>query len=219
MKPSEIIKIAVNLAVIYVIGGLLIAVIYAYTSPIKFQKEKEEKEKALQEMMKEADQVEVLGNWEPHHKHAEYYAARKCEEVKINNVTDEKTGKSKEIKECINGTDIGYIAESFGKGYSSYIHVFVSVGTDLLIKKIKILGHKETPGLGDEIEKDYFLDQFVGKTADELVVMKIETDKNIQAITGATISTRAVAEDAVKNAVNMLKDKLGSGNNLIEVEE
>ncbi|MDO8281833.1 MAG: FMN-binding protein [Thermodesulfovibrionia bacterium] len=219
MKPIEIIKIAFNLAVVYVIGGLLIAVIYAYTSPVKFQKEKEEKEAALQTMMPEADQVEELGMWEPHHKHSEYYAARKCGEVKIEKVTDEKTGKSKEIKKCINGTDIGYIAESYGKGYSSYIHVFVSLGNDLLIKKVKILGHKETPGLGDEVEKDYFLDQFVGKTADDLVVVKTETDKNIQAITGATISTRAVAEDAVKNAVNMLKEKLGSGNSTSEVEK
>lgn len=219
MKPSEIIKIALNLAAVYVIGGLLIAIVYAYTSPIKFQKEKEEKEAALQTMMPEAGQVESLGKWEPHHKPAEYYAARKCEEVKIEKVTDEKTGKPKEIKECINGTDIGYIAESYGKGYSSYIHVFVSVGSDFLIKKVKILGHKETPGLGDEVEKAYFLDQFVGKAADDLIVVKMETDNNIQAITGATISSRAVAEDAVKNALNMLKDKLGSGQNLIEVEE
>jgi len=31
------------------------------------------------------------------------------------------------------------------------------------VKKIKILGHAETPGLGDEIEKDYFQKQFDGK--------------------------------------------------------
>lgn len=219
MKPIEIIKIAVNLAVVYVIGGLLIAVIYAYTSPVKFQKEKEEKEAALQTMMPEANMVEVLGKWEPHHKHSEYYVARKCEDVKIDKVTDEKTGKPKEVKKCINGTDIGYIVESYGKGYSSYIHVFVSLGNDLLIKKVKILGHKETPGLGDEVEKDYFLGQFVGKDADGLIVVKTETDKNIQAITGATISSRAVTEDAVKNAINMLKEKLGSGQNSSEVEK
>ncbi len=203
MKPSEIVKIAVNLVVIYVLGGLLIAVIYGITSPIMFQKAKEEKEAALKVMIPEADKVEKSGDWEPYHRHAEYFTAKKCEEVKIETVEDEKTGKPKEIKTCIGGRDIGYIVESFGKGYSSYIHIFVSVDKDFTVQKIKILGHKETPGLGDEIERDYFLNQFAGKTVEHLVVEKKETTENVQAITGATISSRAVTE-AVRNAVEML---------------
>jgi electron transport complex protein RnfG len=214
MKPIEIIKIAINLAVIYVLGGLLIAYIYSYTSPILFQKLKAEKEAALKTMMPEAnftkELTEELGEWIIHEKHAEYFLAKKCEEVKVEQVTDEQTGQAKEVKECINGKDIGYIAESFGKGYKSYIHVFVSVDTDFVVQKLKILGHAETPGLGDEIGKDYFLDQFPGKTADHLIVEKKETVENIQAITGVTISSRAVTEDATRNAVNMLIEKLGS---------
>lgn len=208
MTFKDIIKIAVNLAVVYVLGGLLIAYLYGYTSPIKFQAEKAEKEAALQTMMPEADMVEELGAWETHEKHAEYYAARKCEEIKVSEVTDEKTGQAKEVKECINGRDIGYIAESYGKGYKSYIHIFVSTDTDFVVRKLKILGHAETPGLGDEIEKEYFLSQFPGKTAEQLVVVKNETEENIQAITGVTISSRAVTEDATRTAVNMLREKL-----------
>lgn len=210
MKSVEMIKISINLAVVYVLGGLLIAYIYSYTSPIKFQKVKAEMEAALKTMMPESDMVEEIGEWETHEKHAKYYAARKCEEVKVEQVTDEKSGQAREVKECINGKDIGYIAESYGKGYKSYIHIFVSTDTDFVVKKLKILGHAETPGLGDEIDKDYFLDQFVGKTADHLIVEKQETEENIQAITGVTISSRAVTEDATRNAVNMLIKKLGS---------
>ena len=114
----------------------------------------------------------------------------------------------KEEKECINPEDIGYIVEGFGKGYSSYIHVLVSVDKNFIVQKISILGHGETPGLGDEIEKDYFLDQFKGKSVDNLVVIKRETPDKIQAITGATISSRAVTEDGVKNGVKLLKEKL-----------
>ncbi len=210
MKPIEIIKIAVNLAVIYVLGGLLIAYIYSYTSPIKFKAEKAEMEAALLTMMPEADMIEEIGEWETHEKHAKYYAARECEEVKVEQVIDEKSGQAREVKECINGQDIGYIAEGFGKGYKSYIHIFVSTDTDFVVQKLNILGHAETPGLGDEIEKDYFLSQFPGKTADHLIVEKLETEENIQAITGVTISSRAVTEDATRNAVNMLIEKLGS---------
>ncbi len=99
MTTKEMMKITFNLVVLYVIGGLIMAYVYAITSPIKFQKEKAEKEAALKLMMPEADTVVKLGDWEPHEKHAEYYAARKCGELKITSVKDEKTGEMKEEKE------------------------------------------------------------------------------------------------------------------------
>lgn len=208
MTAIDIVKITVNLVVIYVIGGLIMAFVYAKTSPIMFIKAKEEKEAALKLMMPEADKISTLGEWEPHEKHAEYYAALKCGEVKVINAKDEKTGEIKEEKECLNPQDIGYIVEGFGKGYSSYIHILASVDKNFVLRKISILGHGETPGLGDEIEKDYFLNQFEGKSSDDLVVIKGETAEKIEAITGATISSRAVTEDGVKRGIKMLEEKL-----------
>lgn len=208
MTSMDMAKITFNLVVIYVIGGLIMAFVYAKTSPIMFIKAKEEKEAALKLMMPEADKIAVLGDWEPHEKHAEYYAARTCGEIKITQVKDEKTGEMKDKEECLKPSDIGYIVEGFGKGYSSYIHVLASVDKNFIVQKISVLGHGETPGLGDEIEKDYFLSQFQGRSAENLVVIKGETPHKIQAITGATISSRAVTEDGVKNGVIMLKEKL-----------
>ncbi|UCE71974.1 MAG: FMN-binding protein [Nitrospiraceae bacterium] len=208
MTATDMAKITINLVVIYVIGGLIMAFVYAKTSPIMFIKAKEEKEAALKLMMPEADTINTLGTWEPYEKHAEYYAALKCGELKINQVTDEKTGKMKEEKECLSPEDIGYIVEGYGKGYSSYIHIIASVDKNFTVQKISVLAHGETPGLGDEIEKDYFLNQFEGKSADNLIVIKGETADRIEAITGATISSRAVTEDGVKNGVIMLQDKL-----------
>lgn len=181
-------KITVNLVAVYLIGGLLIAFVYAKTSPIMFIKAKEEKEAALKTMIPDADKIELLGEWSPHHKHAGYYAAKK------------------------GGENIGYVVEGFGKGYSSYINFLAAVDRNFTVKKIKILHHAETPGLGDEIEKDYFLDRFPGKTVDTLVVIKGETADKVEAISGATISSRAVTEDGVRAGVKMLMEKLsGSG--------
>lgn len=208
MTTKEMLKITLNLVVIYVVGGLIMAFVYAKTSPIMFIKAKEEKEAALKLMMPEADKIASLGAWEPHEKHAEYYAARKCSELKISQVKDEATGKMKEERECVGPTDIGYIVEGFGKGYSSYIHLLTSVDKNFIVQKISVLAHGETPGLGDEIEKEYFQSQFKGRSIDNLEVIKGETPDKIQAITGATISSRAVTEDGVKNGVVMLKEKL-----------
>ena len=275
MTAKDMLKITVNLVVIYIIGGLILALVYATTSPIMFKKGEEEKQAALKTMMPEADTISAIyqitddsiksvrnegvpddvitqlknlskewfigkdkflgflqekigteksnqyesiflksfkiSDWYPHKKHAEYYVAQKCAEVKVKKTTDEKTGEVKEEKECIGPQDIGYIAEGFGKGYSSYINLLVSVDKDFTVKKISILHHAETPGLGDEIEKDYFLKRFENKSVDNLVVVKGETKDKVEAISGATISSRAVTEDAVRNGVKMLKEKLSGG--------
>ena len=187
MTYKDILKITANLVVIYLVGGVILASVYSQTSPIIYKKAEEEKQNALKNMMPEADEIysEKDWLWHPYEKHGEYYEARK------------------------DGKVIGYIVRTFGKGYSGYIDMLVSVDKNFVIQKIDILHHTETPGLGDEIELDYFKDQFKGKTVDEMKVVKIESDKYIMAITGATISTKAVAEDAVKNGILLLKEKFG----------
>jgi len=177
---KDILKITFNLVVIYLAGGLILALVYAKTSPIMYQNAVQEKEKALKMLMPEADSIEKAGDWTIHDKHAEYFVARNGDAV------------------------TGYIIQSFGKGYSSYINTLIAVDTDFRVLKINILGHAETPGLGDEIEAESFKNQFTGKGPDHLRVVKSDTKEDIQAISGATISSRAVAEDAVKSGVDFL---------------
>ena len=180
MTGKDILKITLNLVVIYVIGGLILALVYARTSPIMYHNAILEKERALKELMPDADLIEKLGDWTVHEKHAEYFVGKKGDQV------------------------IGYIVQSFGKGYSSYINTLIAVDADFKVKRISILGHAETPGLGDEIEREGFRKQFAGKDPAHLRVMKSETTEYIQAISGATISSRAVTEDAVKSGVDFL---------------
>lgn len=187
MTGKDIIKITLNLVIIYVVGGFLLAWVYATTSPIVFQKTKAEKEAALKEMMPDAQSITHEGDWiTPEQKHAGFYAGRSGDAID------------------------GYIVETYGKGYSSYINVLVAVDGEQKIGKIKILHHAETPGLGDEVEAEWFTKQFEGKGADQMKVIKGETAENIQAITGATISSRATT-NGVRYALEMLKEKYGAG--------
>jgi electron transport complex protein RnfG len=187
MTAKDIIKIALNLVVIYVIGGLILAAVYAKTSPIMYRNAEEQKKQALKGLIPDADKIEKMGDWSIHDKHAEYFIAKKGDET------------------------IGYIVQSFGKGYSSYINTLIAVDKDFKVQKINILGHAETPGLGDEIEEDSFKGQFKNKDLDHLKVLKTDTTEYIQAISGATISSRAVTEDAVKNGVKFLMEKVKEG--------
>jgi electron transport complex protein RnfG len=176
----DIIRITLNLVVIYLIGGLILAVVYARTSPVMYRNAVHEKETALKKLMPDADRIEKLGDWSMHDKPSEYFVAKKGDAV------------------------IGYIIQSFGKGYSSYINTFIAVDKDFKVLRINILGHAETPGLGDEIESDNFKKQLNGKDLEHLKVVKTDTLEYVQAISGATISSRAVAEDAVRNGVDFL---------------
>lgn len=188
MTGADIAKIILNLVVIYAIGGMILATVYAKTSPVIFTKAKQEKEERLKQMMPEADSIEKTGEWAPHHHPAGYYTAKK------------------------GGEAVGYIVESFGKGYSSYINTLVALDTKLVVQKIDVVSHKETPGLGDEVEVPAWKDQFKGKTLDTLKVVKDGDQKFIQAISGATISSRAVTDDktggGIRGGVQMLTDLL-----------
>ena len=67
--------------------------------------------------------------------------------------------------------------------------------------------------MGDEIELDYFKDRLKGKDIEHLKVLKTETKEYVEAISGATISSRAVTEDAVKNGVAFLIKTVKEGGN------
>lgn len=184
---KDMIKITLSLVVIFIAAGLVMGGTYKVTSPVKFKAEKKEKEEALREMAPDAtDPIQAAGTWESHGKPYEYYAA------------------------TANGKPVAYIASTAGKGYSSYVKMLISLDRDMKIRNVKILGHGETPGLGDQIEEKGFISQFSGKSLSQIVLVKTETNENIQAISGATISSRAVT-NGVKDAVQTLVDKYGAG--------
>lgn len=185
---KDMMKITLSLVAIFIAAGLVMGVTYKYTSPVRFIAEKKEKEEALKAMAPDAtDPIVPAGNWSSSHgKPYEYYKA------------------------TAGGKPVAYISTTAGKGYSSFIAMLVSLDIDLKIKDVKILHHGETPGLGDQVEEKSFIDQFKGKSLSQIVLLKTETKENIQAITGATISSRAVT-NGVKDAVQTLVDKYGAG--------
>jgi len=84
---------------------------------------------------------------------------------------------------------VGIAFKASGKGYSSEIETMVGMAADGRIIAIKILSQNETPGLGAQVIEPSFTRQFANKNIQHL--------NEVQAITGATISSKAVL-DAVK---------------------
>ncbi|MFZ3065979.1 MAG: RnfABCDGE type electron transport complex subunit G [Nitrospirota bacterium] len=93
---------------------------------------------------------------------------------------------------------VGGIFKAAPKGYGGPINITAGVAPDNSIAAVVItkLDQTETPGLGTNITKPKFLDRFKGKKGNEL---KLKKDSGtIDAITAATISSRAVA-NGVRN--------------------
>jgi len=141
-----------------------------------------------------------------------------------NNGFDLLEGKSDPEKQSVyagydkNGKLIGIAVEASGQGYADIIRVLY--GYDPSKEQIigfYVLESKETPGLGDKIEKDasflnnfYGLDVSLNKETAELnnQVLTVKNGEKvneweIDGITGATISSRAIG-DAISSSTNVM---------------
>lgn len=80
------------------------------------------------------------------------------------------------------------------KGYSGLVKIMVGFNLDASIKNIVVLEQKETPGLGTKMKGEKFMRQFRGKKPSEFNLKPIKDGGDVDAISGATISTRAFCE-------------------------
>jgi electron transport complex protein RnfG len=90
----------------------------------------------------------------------------------------------------------GVVRQVAVRGYAGEIKLLVGIDEKGRISGVKVLSQQETPGLGANIVKTDWLKQFQGKTAAD----KLEAKQDIDAVTGATISSRAVCS-GVRQAV------------------
>jgi electron transport complex protein RnfG len=103
------------------------------------------------------------------------------------------------------GEIIGYAVNTYSRnGFSGNISLMAGFKSDGTITGITVLEQKETPGLGTKMAESEFKDQFNEKNPAEFI-LKVKKDGGpVDAITAATISSRAFC-DAVQRAYNTLQ--------------
>ncbi len=129
-----------------------------------------------------------------------------------------------------NGKRVAYLLPRGFAGFKTTIKVLLALDADYTIKGLEILEQEEDPGLGGEIVKDYFKNQFKGLTYRQISQLKVikkplpeeyrkileqeeefteeeirkirekYQDSHIYALTGATITSTCVT-NGVKNIV------------------
>ncbi|NLX85129.1 MAG: RnfABCDGE type electron transport complex subunit G [Synergistaceae bacterium] len=188
---AKILKLGVVLFVFTALTGLILGGVYTMTlEPISAAKEREKME-AFAETLPGANDFKV----------ADYQHDQDI---------------IKEIDEgSVKGEIVGYNITVTPKGYGGLIEMVVGVEKNGRLSGIKILTQNETPGLGANATDPAFSSQFREKDVDKVVVTKVKpTEENeVQAISGATITSRAVAE-GVNTALEYWANNLkGEGNN------
>lgn len=175
----QLVKFGLILAIICFAASLVLALTYKVTKPAIAARAEEEEKEALRMVLPDADNYVKRGQDD-----AEYYEGYKDKQL------------------------IGYCIKAFGNGYGGYFRSMVGIDLSGMIQGVLVLEHQETPGLGAKIsetrpgEKDaWFLRQFRGKDGAKVTV------RDIDAITGATISSKAVA-DSINQSVNEFLKKV-----------
>lgn len=177
---KQIAKFGIILGAICLTATLVLALTYHVTKPKIEKQMRLEEEEALNAILPKADsfvEKKVDG--------IEYFEAMKGNSL------------------------VGYCVRVTGNGYGGFIRMVVGVNLNGVIEGLEIIENQETPGLGAKIDepkpgekRSWFLRQFEGKPA-----KSVEVKKNIDAITGATISSSAVT-DAVRKGVTEFLEKV-----------
>ncbi len=101
------------------------------------------------------------------------------------------------------GKFVGAAVEaSSDKGYSGEVKIMVGINAENNVQAIAIVAQSETPGLGARMVEPSFKDQFKNKNINTTKWAVKKDQGDIDQITAATISSRAVV-DAVKAGIDV----------------
>lgn len=179
---KAMIKDCLILFIITLIAGVALGIVYEVTKePIAAQeaKAKTEAQKAVFEDAVSFDAVEL----------DETIAAAAAD----NGVTVDEVFDARDAS----GVHAGYVIQvTSPNGYGGDITLMAGITADGTCNGYSLLTINETAGLGMNAKNADFKDQYAGKNVDAFEVTKTDsqTDEQIDAISGATITSRAVTE-------------------------
>ncbi|MCH5184943.1 MAG: RnfABCDGE type electron transport complex subunit G [Oscillospiraceae bacterium] len=175
----KILKTGGILCAVTAVAALLLACVNNFTAPVIEQNMIEKTNNAMKSVMPEADSFEEI-DFEP---------SEECESV--NSVYEAKK----------DGETIGWCVSAGPNGYGGAIEMIVGVNGDMTVSGVDIISQSETAGLGAKATEPEFRMQYKGKGKIEKVVKSGAGDNEINAITSATITSKAVTK-GVNESVN-----------------
>ena len=184
MDTRSIIIATIAIMIITVIAGFALAYVYKVTKDPIAVTEQKAKEEAYKAVFGDADSFDSYSDFDAD------AAAKVLKDAGYNADIDEVV----EAKNS-DGSVLGYVVTvTSHEAYSGDLQLAMGVRTDGTTNGISFLSLSETAGLGMEADTDSFKSQFAGKKVDKFKYTKsgATVDEEIDALSGATITTNAV---------------------------
>ena len=181
---NSILKLGLNLFVICAVAAGLLAGTNQITAPLIEKRNEDANNKARQTVLPDATEFKALSS---------------------DDYKNESDVEVVEVYKGIKGSEVeGYTIKVLPKGYGGEIELMVGIKVDGTVSGINIGEISETPGLGARSKEEDFYGQYAGKPATQLEVVKSGDagETEIQAISGATITSKAVTK-GVNTAVDV----------------
>lgn len=206
---KNMLKDAAVLLLITLFSGLILGVVYQITKEPIAKAEEEAARAAYAEVFPAAAEFELMEDAETEGIGEEpQWAEAGFSGVSIENVLEARDK---------DGTGMGYVLTvTSHEGYGGDITFTMGIGNDGTLNGISILDISETAGLGMRAE-EVLKPQFAGKNVSAFTYTKTgaASDNQIDAISGATITTNAVTT-AVNGGLYYFQTWLGGGGNEAE---
>lgn len=183
---KEILQNSLKLCMITLISGLLLGVVFEVTKEPREKQQEKSKQEAYAKVFADAESFEEL---EYDKKAMEDYIAQNGYKPTVAYIDGVVAAKDKA------GTVIGYVITVTDKeGYGGEIRFTIGIQNNGTINGISFLSISETAGVGMKAADKKFRSQFEGKKAVIFEYTKngAVSDNQIDAISGATITTNAV---------------------------
>lgn len=175
-KVGTVIKTTIILFLITSVSALLLAFVNDKTAPIIAENDAINKQNALKKVI----DAEIFDEIEINNDFSAIAYKYGCE---LDGVY---------IAKDSGGNKVGVCSILTGSGYSSGLQVAVGADCDANATAVEIIASSETPGLGQNASKPAFIDQFVGMHAGIGVVKSGANDTQINALSGATLTSEGV---------------------------
>lgn len=201
---KKIVKDAMILFAFTVVLGLLLGIVNEITKEPIAKVNYEIEQNAYREVFKDADSFEAVESFTA--KDAAKIIAKS--EYTADEITDVNAAKDKD------GNILGYVINvTSHEGSQADISLSVGVRMDGTLNGYSITSISETPGLGMLVKEKPFYSQFENKAEESYNVVKSTpaADNEIESVTGATISSRAVT-NAVNASLLYFRTALQGGN-------
>lgn len=197
---KKIVHDALVLFAFTVVLGLILGVVYGITKGPIDQVNYEKTQSAYKQVFEDADSFE---------EYADFDTAAAEDLMAQNGYSDDIEAVNTALD--ASGNPLGYVLTVTAKdGSQGSITFSVGIQNDGTVNGYSITSISETPGLGMKAEEEDFYSQFQNKKVDQFTVVKQKpsSDDQIEAITGSTITSKAMA-NGCNAAIYYFQNALG----------